>query len=168
MRFCGADGTVGTMTVTDVECDKEPLVPVMVIAFTYVPGAAAAPTVRIVDESDDPDVVICTEGALRLAVMPVTELVATSETVPVNPLSDPTVIFVELSEDPALIDKEEVDADIEKSGDATPLYTSRSGDGSPLKPPLPLLRDVSQVLVCATAEPINLLFTSEGEGRLVG
>jgi len=156
------------MTVTDVECDKEPLVPITVTAFTYVPGAAAATTVRIVDESDDPDVVICTEGALRLAVMSGTELVATSETVPVNPLSDPTVIFVELSEDPALIDKEEVDADIEKSGDATPLYTSRSGDGSPLKPPLPLLRDVSQVLVCVTAEPINLLFTSEGEGRFVG
>ena len=115
LRFCGAEGTVGTLTVTVAEWFNEPLVPVTVTV--YVPAAVVDGTViDSVDEADPPDPTV-SEVGLTDALHPV-GAVAASATVPLNPFSDVTVI-VEFPEAPALIVKADGEAEIEKSGVVT-------------------------------------------------
>ena len=78
--------------------------------MTYVPVAVVVGTVTV--NVDVPEVVI--DVGLRLAVIPL-GAVGVSETAPVNPLRELTVI-VEVPEDPLLMFKDVGEAEIEKSG----------------------------------------------------
>lgn len=112
LRFCGAEGTVGTVTVTVAEWLNEPLVPVTVIV--YVPAVADVGTViDSVDVADPPDATV-SEVGLTDEFQPV-GAVTVSETVPLNVLSDFAVI-VEVPEAPALMVRADGDAEMEKSG----------------------------------------------------
>ena len=115
LRLCGAEGTVCTFTVTIAEWFNKPLVPVTVTM--YVPAVADVGTViDSVDVADPPDATV-SEVGLTDALQPV-GAVTVSETVPLNALSDFTVI-VEVPEAPALIVRADGDAEMEKSGVVT-------------------------------------------------
>ena len=102
-----------TCTVIVVAWLSVPFVPVTVTA--YVPAAAVDGAVIVrVDEADPPDVTV-SEDELRDAFRSV-GADAASETVPLNVLSDATVIVELCEEDPARIVKADGDAEIEKSG----------------------------------------------------
>jgi hypothetical protein len=115
LRFCGAEATVGTVTVAVAEWLNEPLVPVAVTV--YVPAATVEGAVIVrVDEADPPDETVTVDES-RDALQPVGADVA-SPTVPLNPLSD-VIVIAEVPEAPAVTAKADGDAEIEKSGVAT-------------------------------------------------
>jgi hypothetical protein len=90
LRFCGAEGTVCTLTVTIVEWLNKPLVPVTVTV--YVPAAVVDGIVIVsVDEADLADE-SGSEDGLEDVIQPI-GAVATSVTVSLNSLSDVTVII---------------------------------------------------------------------------
>ncbi len=129
-RFCGAEDAACTVTVTVVEWFKEPLVPVTVTM--YVPAVVLEETAMdSVDEADPPDVT-ASEVELSVAVKPAGADAAT-ETVPLNPLSDATVI-VELPEVPCWILSELGDADKEKSETARLIVVECDSEGLMLVP----------------------------------
>jgi hypothetical protein len=106
---------VCTITVTVAEWLSEPLAPVTATGYVRVVLLDGTVTVSV-DELDPPDRIL-SDGGLVDVLHPV-GAAGVSVTVPLNPLSEVTVI-VEFPEVPALIVKADGEAEIEKSGVVT-------------------------------------------------
>jgi hypothetical protein len=74
-----------TTRVTDVECERLPLAPVMV--SVYVPAGVVLTVATLNAEEPDPPLM---DVGLKLPVAPVGKPLTLSDTVPLNPFSDPT------------------------------------------------------------------------------
>ena len=111
--FSGFDGYVVMVSVTVVECDIDPLVPVTVTV--NVPSGAFLPAVKVsVDVPVPPEESVTVTG-LKVAVVLFGRPVAESVTAPLNPFSDVSVMVV-LAEDRCRTITEDGEALMLKSG----------------------------------------------------